>query len=154
MTTFTHSSKTGVVGAGLIGRAWAMVFARAGLQVKIFDADAKALSACMGHIETLVKDMHAADLVQESPADIIRRITPVNSLTEVCSDVDLIQENIRETVEAKIDIFSQMDALTHKHHPRKLNILASYLVIHERSCWPRSLLGWPPHQSTVSNSFG
>ncbi|MEI6718802.1 MAG: 3-hydroxyacyl-CoA dehydrogenase NAD-binding domain-containing protein, partial [Betaproteobacteria bacterium] len=77
MTTFTHSSKTGVVGAGLIGRAWAMVFARAGLQVKIFDADAKALSACMGHIETLVKDMHAADLVQESPANIIRRITPV-----------------------------------------------------------------------------
>lgn len=114
MTTFTHSSKTGVVGAGLIGRAWAMVFARAGLQVKIFDADAKALSACMGHIETLVKDMHAADLVQESPADIIRRITPVSSLAEVCTDVDLIQENIRETVEAKIDIFSQMDALTHK----------------------------------------
>ena len=114
MTTFTHSSKTGVVGAGLIGRAWAMVFARAGLQVKIFDADAKALSACMGHIEALVKDMHAADLVQESPADIIRRITPVSSLAEVCTDVDLIQENIRETVEAKIAIFSQMDALTHK----------------------------------------
>jgi 3-hydroxyacyl-CoA dehydrogenase len=53
-------------------------------------------------------------LVQESPADIIQRITPVSSLSEVCTDVDLIQENIRETVEAKIDIFSQMDALTHK----------------------------------------
>ena len=35
-------------------------------------------------------------------------------MAEVCTDVDLIQENIRETVEAKIDIFSQMDALTHK----------------------------------------
>jgi 3-hydroxyacyl-CoA dehydrogenase len=114
MKTFTHSSKTGVVGAGLIGRAWAMVFARAGLQVKIFDADAKALSACMGHIETLVQDMHGAELVHENPADIVRRITPVSSLAELCTDVDLIQENIRETLEAKIAIFSQLDALTHK----------------------------------------
>ena len=114
MKTFSHSSKTGVVGAGLIGRAWAMVFARAGLKVKIFDADAKALSACMGHIEMLVKDMHAADLVQENPADIVRRITPVSSLAELCTDVDLIQENIRETLEAKIAVFSQLDALTHK----------------------------------------
>ena len=118
MTTSTHSPKIGVVGAGLIGRAWAMLFARAGLQVKIFDADAKALSACMGHIERLVQDMHAADLVQESLRAIVQRIKPVNTLAEECADVDLIQENINETVEAKIDMFfANGCAHTQRHVP-------------------------------------
>jgi len=134
MTTSTHPPKIGVVGAGLIGRAWAMVFARAGLQVKIFDADAKALSACMGHIETLVQDMRAADLVQENPSAIVQRITPVNTLAEVCADVDLIQENIRETVEAKIDIFiANGRAHTQRHSSSQFNIMASYFL-----CLPKS----------------
>ena len=136
MTTSNHSPKIGVVGAGLIGRAWAMVFARAGLQVKIFDADAKALSACMGHIETLVQDMRNADLVQENPSAIVQRIKPVNTLAEVCADVDLIQENIRETVEAKIDIFSQMDALT-----RKDTVLASSTSWLPTSLFTKELAG-------------
>ena len=117
MKTFTHSSKTGVVGAGLIGRAWAMVFARAGLKVKIFDADAKALSACMGHIETLVKDMHAADLVHENPADIVRRITPVSSLAELCTDVDLIQENITKKIKCSKYIISDIHEF-----PKKMKV--------------------------------
>jgi L-gulonate 3-dehydrogenase len=29
-----------IVGAGLIGRAWAVVFARAGIDVRVFDPDA------------------------------------------------------------------------------------------------------------------
>ena len=36
--------KIGIVGAGLIGRAWAMVFARAGHPVTMYDADACAMS--------------------------------------------------------------------------------------------------------------
>ena len=32
--------KIAIIGAGLIGRAWAMVFARAGHPVKLWDADA------------------------------------------------------------------------------------------------------------------
>ena len=72
----------------------------------------------MGHIERLVQDMHAADLVQESPRAIVQRIKPVNTLAEVCADVDLIQENINETVEAKIDMFfANGCAHTQRHVP-------------------------------------
>jgi 3-hydroxyacyl-CoA dehydrogenase len=90
----------------------------------------------MGHIETLVQDMRAADLVQENPSAIVQRITPVNTLAEVCADVDLIQENIRETVEAKIDIFSQMDALT-----RKDTVLASSTSWLPTSLFTKELAG-------------
>ena len=64
--------------------------------------------------------MRAANLVQESLRAIVQRIKLVNTLAEECADVDFIQENINETVQAKIDIFSQMDALT-----RKDTVLAS-----------------------------
>ena len=99
----------GVVGAGLIGRAWAMVFARAGVQVKIHDASASALQSCMGLIADLVADMHANELVHEPVATILGRITPVDTLQEACRDVVLVQENVKETVEAKIEVYAQMD---------------------------------------------
>ena len=35
----------GIIGAGLIGRAWANVFARAGWDVRLWDPDAAALAA-------------------------------------------------------------------------------------------------------------
>jgi 3-hydroxyacyl-CoA dehydrogenase len=99
----------GVVGAGLIGRAWAMVFARAGLNVKIHDASEPALQACMGLIAELVSDMHTNGLVHEPVADILGRITPVSTLEQACRDVVLVQENVKETVEAKIEVYAQMD---------------------------------------------
>lgn len=99
----------GVVGAGLIGRAWAMVFARAGMNVKIHDASEPALQACMGLIADLVSDMHTNGLVHEPVTDILGRITPVRTLEEACRDVVLVQENVKETVEAKIEVYAQMD---------------------------------------------
>jgi 3-hydroxyacyl-CoA dehydrogenase len=105
----SSSQIVGVVGAGLIGRAWAMVFARAGIQVKIYDASQPALAACMGLIADLVSDMHANALVHEPVADILARITPVATLEEACRDVVMVQENVKETVEAKIEVYAQMD---------------------------------------------
>jgi 3-hydroxyacyl-CoA dehydrogenase len=105
----SQQQTVGVVGAGLIGRAWAMVFARAGLKVKIFDASEPALQACMGLIADLVSDMHRNGLVHEPVADIVQRITAVKTLQEACSDVVLVQENVKETVEAKIEVYAQMD---------------------------------------------
>lgn len=106
-------SVVGVVGAGLIGRAWSMLFAQAGLRVQLYDASASALDSSINEIEKLVQDMQAADLLQESVADILARIHPVSSLAQACENAFLIQENVRETVEAKTEIFLQMDALAH-----------------------------------------
>jgi len=101
----------GVVGAGLIGRAWAILFARAGLRVQIYDAVEHALDAAMDEIAQLLQDMQRADLLIESPSVVLARIHPVASLADACRDAVLIQENIRETVEAKTEVFTQLDLL-------------------------------------------
>ncbi len=55
-----------VVGAGLIGSAWAMVFARAGHPVRIWDPAAGASEAAMGVVRARLADLHAAGLITET----------------------------------------------------------------------------------------
>ncbi len=108
-----NPSVVGVVGAGLIGRAWAMLFAKAGMRVHIYDANPAVLDTCVIEIETLLQDMQAAELLHESVTTILARIVPVASLAQACCDAFLIQENVRETIPAKTEIFKQLDLLAH-----------------------------------------
>ena len=101
--------KIAVIGAGLIGRAWAMVFARAGHPVMLYDADAAALAPALDLIEASLGDLHAQGLISETPANVRQRIRAVASLAEALQDVTYIQENVSETVQAKKEIFAAMD---------------------------------------------
>ena len=49
-------STVGIIGAGLIGRAWANVFARAGWDVRLWDPDAATLAAAPRLIEEALHD--------------------------------------------------------------------------------------------------
>ena len=69
-----------VVGAGLVGRAWAVVFARAGLPVVLHDIDAGVLRPALDAIEKSLRDLHAQGLIAEEPAAVRARITPEPSL--------------------------------------------------------------------------
>ncbi len=56
-------TKVAVVGAGLIGRAWAISFARAGHEVAITDADAAAAEKALSFIDEALKDLQRFDLL-------------------------------------------------------------------------------------------
>jgi L-gulonate 3-dehydrogenase len=100
-----------VVGAGLIGRAWAIVFARAGHPVRLHDMDAATMAASLGYIEARLHDLAGFGLIDEAPAEVLARIRCEASLAEALRDVVLVQENVRETVADKQAIFAQLDAL-------------------------------------------
>jgi L-gulonate 3-dehydrogenase len=100
-----------VVGAGLIGRAWAIVFARAGCQVRLHDAAPEALAACQTLLLENISDLAQHGLIDEAPAAVLARITPVATLAEALAGAALVQENIRETLEAKRAIFAELDRL-------------------------------------------
>ena len=55
-----------IIGVGLIGRAWAMAFARAGWQVRLYDSVATQLDAARGHIATSLAEQQAAGLVADA----------------------------------------------------------------------------------------
>ena len=100
-----------VVGAGLIGRAWAIVFARAGHPVRLHDADAATMAGSLAYIGERLDELAGFGLLQDTPAVVLARIRCEPDLADAVRGVVMVQENIRETVEAKTALFAQLDAL-------------------------------------------
>ncbi|MDE2576552.1 MAG: 3-hydroxyacyl-CoA dehydrogenase [Rhodospirillales bacterium] len=105
------SEKIAVVGAGLIGRAWAIVFARAGFDVAIWDRDAAATGAAHGFIAERLPELRTAGLLDDAPEAVLARITPAGTLAACLAGAVHVQENGPERVEAKQALFAELDAL-------------------------------------------
>ncbi|HWL27534.1 MAG TPA: 3-hydroxyacyl-CoA dehydrogenase [Burkholderiaceae bacterium] len=103
-------TKIAVVGAGLIGQAWAIVFARGGCDVRVWDGDAQALARALPLIAQQVRELENQGLLTDA-ASVIGRVQGAGSLDEALKGVDYVQENLPERVDLKRDIFGRMDAL-------------------------------------------
>ena len=102
--------KIAVIGSGLIGRAWATVFSRAGHQVKLYDAVDGTVDRAIGLIEEGLVELKAAGLVSGNPKEIVKNISAASSLEDAVSDADYVQENTSEKLDVKREVFKQMDA--------------------------------------------
>ncbi len=103
--------KVAVVGAGLIGRAWAMVFARAGVPVALWDKVPGVAEGAMAIIADRLADLRAAGLVTEAPEVIAARITPAATLAECVAGATHVQENGPERLPPKQELFAELDQL-------------------------------------------
>jgi 3-hydroxyacyl-CoA dehydrogenase len=102
--------KIAIVGAGLIGRAWAMVFARAGHPVVMYDAQPDAVAQAQGLIRAALAELRDAGLVSEAPDTIAKRIGTAPTLAACVKDADYVQENTAERLDVKREVYAQMDA--------------------------------------------
>jgi L-gulonate 3-dehydrogenase len=100
-----------VVGAGLIGSAWAMVFARAGHLVRIWDPAPGAAETAMGVVRARLADLHAAGLIAEEPAVVAERVAVAATLEDCLDRAAHVQENGPERVEVKRETFARLDAI-------------------------------------------
>jgi L-gulonate 3-dehydrogenase len=99
-----------VIGTGLIGQAWSIVFARAQCTVKIWDADSVALQSATEIIGKQLRELESHGLVANA-ADALGRISVAQSLQEALHGVTYVQENLPENVEIKRQMYAQMDRL-------------------------------------------
>ena len=110
----THTGTVAIVGAGLIGRAWAAVFSRAGWQVRLTDPDEAALAAAPGLIR---EELHmlASYGLADDPDGAANRVSAANSLAEALQAASFVQENGPESVDAKRAIFASLDKIAAPH---------------------------------------
>ena len=99
-----------VVGAGLVGRGWAIVFARAGHPVKIFDVTEEKISEALQTIEKNLADLASHGLIS-NPNEIRERITGTTDLADAVREVIWVQECVFEKVETKKEIFRALDEI-------------------------------------------
>jgi L-gulonate 3-dehydrogenase len=103
--------KIAIVGAGLVGRGWAVVFARAGMSVAMWDRNPDATEAALEFIDARLPELHEAGLLADTPATVLSRITTAATLEEVLDGAVHVQESGPERVEAKRALFAELDAL-------------------------------------------
>jgi L-gulonate 3-dehydrogenase len=99
-----------MVGAGLIGRSWAMVFARAGWNVKVYDAVAAQLEHARSYIAASLREQQASGLCADAAA-AQARIAYVDSVEEAIDGASWVQEQLPEKVDLKREMFARLDAL-------------------------------------------
>ena len=100
-----------IIGTGLIGQGWAIVFARKGWQVRLFDVDASALSQARTLIVQQLHALHAHGLLADVQA-VAQRLIVASSLADALQGVRYVQENSPENVEIKRALFTQLDTLS------------------------------------------
>lgn len=100
-----------VIGAGSIGVAWAIVFARGGCRVRLQDPDPARRAAVPGEIEARLTDLDAAGLLPEPAAALAGRIEVVEGLAEALAGAGHVQENAPEKLEIKRALFQEFVAL-------------------------------------------
>ena len=100
-----------IVGAGLVGSGWAIVYARAGLRVKVFDSNPEITRKAVPLIAGQLAKLHGHGLLADDPAAILARITPVATLAEAVDGACYVQESVLERVDVKRQLMIELDAL-------------------------------------------
>jgi L-gulonate 3-dehydrogenase len=104
-------SKIALVGLGLVGRAWAISFARAGHDVALFDDKEEAADGALRFADAVLPELAEHGLIRDPPAAVRARMSRAATLEEALDGVSHVQESTPEDVGVKRRVFARLDAL-------------------------------------------
>jgi 3-hydroxyacyl-CoA dehydrogenase len=102
--------RVAIVGCGLIGSAWAIVFARAGWNVRLFDVEQSKIPVSISWIGSRLADLVEFGLVEASEA-VAARIEPCARLEDAVKGADYVQESVLERTDVKREVFSHLETV-------------------------------------------
>jgi L-gulonate 3-dehydrogenase len=108
--TAPDGRRVACIGAGNVGRAWALVFARAGFRVALYDLDSAAIERAGGLLARNARDLEAAGLIA-SAESVMTLITAQPVLEEALAGVEHVQESVREDLAIKREVFETLGRL-------------------------------------------
>ena len=104
--------RVAIVGCGVVGSSWAVVFLRAGLEVVLFDAVPAARDQAAAFVRAALIDLQAQGMAGSDPMDqIIGRMSLATSLEEAVVAADYVQESAPERLEIKRALYRTLDGL-------------------------------------------
>jgi L-gulonate 3-dehydrogenase len=125
-----------IVGAGSIGIAWSIVFARTGSAVRVYDASRDVREGAHTAIERRLAPLGRAGLLDESADHIAGRIDIAPDLPSAVSGADWVQECATEDLAVKRPLFAELDRLADTKA-----VLASSTSMIACSRWAAGLAG-------------
>ena len=99
----------GVIGAGLIGVSWVIVFARAGYFVRVYDHNPEIRAQLIDKLGISLNNLEAHQLLDDAES-VLGRVEVVDAFAESINDVTYIQESVLERAEVKRATYEAIDA--------------------------------------------
>lgn len=99
--------RAGIAGAGSIGASWALVFARAGWQVVLYDREPAVFARARSYIVAAIEDF-AQFGACEDPELVLERIEFTNDLDLVANNADIVVETVFEDLSVKRQLFVEL----------------------------------------------
>jgi len=103
--------KVGVVGCGLMGHGIAQICAQAGWDVVVCDVDDERLEKGFGKIEKQLGRAVDKGRLEQGDADAIRARLQATTDHADLADCDLVIEAITEDLDAKLELWRQLDSI-------------------------------------------
>ena len=104
------SERVAIVGCGLVGSAWALVFARAGWRVRLYDEEASQLAAAEDRIAVNARELVRHELLEDAPP-VLARIESRPALEDALEDASYVQESVFENADVKRALYRRLDAV-------------------------------------------
>ena len=102
--------KIAIIGAGLVGSAWAIVFARAGHRVALYDGTDGQCEAALARIETNLEALEGHGLIDD-PAAARARISIAAGLADALDGAGYAQESVFERADVKREVYEEIDGI-------------------------------------------
>jgi 3-hydroxyacyl-CoA dehydrogenase len=99
-----------MIGAGLVGRSWAIVFSRAGWDVALQDNVDGAAERALELVDESLRGLGSYGLVDD-PAAAGRRVRVARSVAEAVDGATHVQESTFEDLDVKRKVFAELDSL-------------------------------------------
>ena len=105
------SGRVACIGADTVGHAWAVVFARAGYEVALYDAKrGEVREHALASVRRTLQVLADGGMLTE-PVDVVTgRVHDAASIAEAVAGVVYVQESVREDVAIKRQVFSEIAA--------------------------------------------
>lgn len=101
----------GIIGAGSIGVAWGIVFARSGSAVVLQDPDPRRLELAPHELRSRLDELGRFGLLREPPAAIAARVRPASAVEDAVESAEYVQECAPENLALKQELFAELDRL-------------------------------------------
>ena len=103
--------KIALIGSGLIGTGWGIVFSESGRHPVLFDTDRNATDKALIEIQESLNHLNDYGLIEESPEKIFSRISTSTSIEDAVDGAVHVQESIPERAELKKSLFEKLDKI-------------------------------------------
>lgn len=104
--------KTALIGTGLVGPQIGVVLAQGSGEMHVFDKNPEAVDQALADIRGYIDELARHHMLLGGDADeVYSRVRPSDTLNSAVAGADLVLEAIFENVEAKRELFKEIDEL-------------------------------------------